>query len=1309
MASLSICILFRRDVPALQACVDSVRDQGCEVVVIDTGESGERPVVEGGVPVVRPPWDGDEGRLRQRAATVVRGSHILYLDATERLAAGAIDVVLEHLTEDPVGLRIPVVEADSTSPNCGTVVEGAGRLGEPALELRVLSRAACRTWRGVRQPRADVDDGGIYMAPAWVVSTALIRGTGDPGTLDEAWIRASVASPGDPVVLAGAARRMVDRGRVDDAQDLADRALALACPGEGLLEATVVSALCALHRGRPQAAVALLDAARYEGLDHPDLDLLTGLAGLELDTADSLEMAERHLRASLEKDGQHFEIRPLPGATSSAARVGLATTALAAGRIDVAAEAVEAMVPATRRSVPGRLLGAEAALDAGEPEAALRLLVDRLEHCGADGWILAAESAAAVGRTGDALAFVDRAEERVGEGLVAPHRARRLRRVRAELAAGAVRDRLAGGAKPLPDVADPRLKGEQMAQQGEPEAAHALLIEALRRAPADVVAWTDLGVVFHEAGAADPAALALRMAVELEPERADLRAQLAAVSWTGGHLTDAAVQAREALSREELPDARALLAAMDVEGESRATVAVISPTGAASSWVPLVRLARCRPALPHPDLLQALSVEPRAARLAWLDAAAPGLVLLDDHPDAEGWVEACARQGRVVRWIGQGPAPRGIEACPDDLLAVLASASRRRPVARPQMSVVIHFRQDRAAVEALLDRLALQDLPPSMMEVVLVDSGLGPPLRRMDLGDRPWPLRVVRTAIPGSAAARNAGIDQARGKIVWFLDDDARPALDAARGHLVGQLTADGPTALVGEMRLLERHRLTVWDHLLDTSDLGRGRPTLPLGASLPWRAFGISNTSIPRGCLQGVGGFEVGTFPDDTFEGIELGYRLSERGVALVARGDLHCGRDRREPVRSWADRAEALGRAHVALHRLHGEAVATLDLTDQNRPRGMVLDALRSMVELGAARVDQAQRALRRLGATKLPADPEQRRALVERARRLAEVVGNAAHQRGLVAACSMLHDPTPLALAPTTVIVAHDPAQDGADAGLELMIEGLRRHTAGPVEVVIAHRGAAGPRLSSWSDVVRVEQPAAATPAELWAAGLTRATGETLFFCDDHALFTPDWRPGLIRHLEAWPDIGMVSALGARARSDLDRVAPQFATERAGQHAWPARPPLARTMVRRALLRTVGGPDPHMGALAGLDWSLRARIAGFRVRLAGDVLIGATADRQAPTTADLRTFRARYRTIAMTRNQVRAIADETAFDARVHVVPAGVGLEHDPVLLHPVSESTLLPQPDVNREEQADAATIGPVLPSDLLIEEVWAVAS
>lgn len=76
-----------------------------------------------------------------------------------------------------------------------------------------------------------------------------------------------------------------------------------------------------------------------------------------------------------------------------------------------------------------------------------------------------------------------------------------------------------------------------------------------------------------------------------------------------------------------------------------------------------------------------------------------------------------------------------------------------------------------AAIRSLLD----QTFPP--LEIVVVDDGSGDATAEIAsaFGD---PVRVIRQANGGTAAARNRGISEARGDVVCFLDADDRYAPD---------------------------------------------------------------------------------------------------------------------------------------------------------------------------------------------------------------------------------------------------------------------------------------------------------------------------------------------------------------------------------------------------------------------------------------------------------------------------------------------------------------------------------------------------
>src|SRR4051794_4754179 len=116
----------------------------------------------------------------------------------------------------------------------------------------------------------------------------------------------------------------------------------------------------------------------------------------------------------------------------------------------------------------------------------------------------------------------------------------------------------------------------------------------------------------------------------------------------------------------------------------------------------------------------------------------------------------------------------------------------------PNISVIIPTRERWAALERTLHALAAQEFDGSF-EVVVVDNGSadGSLEKLTELatgGQLPFPLTPVPEPVPGAAAARNRGLEQAKGDLVVFIGDDTRPARpDFLAGHLREHQTSPGP------------------------------------------------------------------------------------------------------------------------------------------------------------------------------------------------------------------------------------------------------------------------------------------------------------------------------------------------------------------------------------------------------------------------------------------------------------------------------------------------------------------------------------
>jgi glycosyltransferase involved in cell wall biosynthesis len=95
---------------------------------------------------------------------------------------------------------------------------------------------------------------------------------------------------------------------------------------------------------------------------------------------------------------------------------------------------------------------------------------------------------------------------------------------------------------------------------------------------------------------------------------------------------------------------------------------------------------------------------------------------------------------------------------------------------QPRLTVVIPTRDRPHALLTLLRRLAQQTLPLNDFEVVVVDDASDPPVDRHSTVDHPFRAKLLRQPVQsGSHESRWAGVREASGQRILFLDDDVVP------------------------------------------------------------------------------------------------------------------------------------------------------------------------------------------------------------------------------------------------------------------------------------------------------------------------------------------------------------------------------------------------------------------------------------------------------------------------------------------------------------------------------------------------------
>lgn len=204
-------------------------------------------------------------------------------------------------------------------------------------------------------------------------------------------------------------------------------------------------------------------------------------------------------------------------------------------------------------------------------------------------------------------------------------------------------------------------------------------------------------------------------------------------------------------------------------------------------------------------------------------------------------------------------------------------------MASPHLSVVIPTHNRKAILKRCLEALATQTLPPAEFEVIVVDDGStdGTPAALAEWErSLPYTLRPLAQPNEGPAAARNYGLEAARGTWTLFLGDDilATPVLLAE--HLAWH-TSDPAEALavLGFVTWDPALRITPLMRWLEATGIQFAYHTMQHGEPVPPATLYSCNVSFSSDYLRGHGGFDE-SFRRAAWEDSELQYRLDKHGL---------------------------------------------------------------------------------------------------------------------------------------------------------------------------------------------------------------------------------------------------------------------------------------------------------------------------------------------------------------------------------------------------------------------------------------------
>ncbi|MEV0997760.1 glycosyltransferase [Nonomuraea sp. NPDC050202] len=205
---------------------------------------------------------------------------------------------------------------------------------------------------------------------------------------------------------------------------------------------------------------------------------------------------------------------------------------------------------------------------------------------------------------------------------------------------------------------------------------------------------------------------------------------------------------------------------------------------------------------------------------------------------------------------------------------------------RLTVSVVIPAYGGQDKLDLVLAALARQTYPAELTEILVVDNGSSPPLR-LPAGTA---ARLIVCDRPGRASARNAGLAQATGDVIHWLDSDVVLTPGAIEAHMrwhhaapylvvtgyirftSADLPAELPGDLAGHFEPAEPHAWIV--DLVERTDGLTDNPQRPFSLHVG------GATSVNARLIEAAGPMdEELILGQDT----EMGYRLGQAGAVFV------------------------------------------------------------------------------------------------------------------------------------------------------------------------------------------------------------------------------------------------------------------------------------------------------------------------------------------------------------------------------------------------------------------------------------------
>lgn len=446
MTRVSLCMIVRNEERLLPECLESVRGIVDEIVIVDTGSRDCTMAIARahGAILAHHSWNNNFADARNVALANSSGDWILLLDADERLAPGAGDVILEAIRQDNLDCGLlPLHNALRFDASQAEILSGKYRKNEPFALPRLFRRTEDLRWRGaIHEGVVEwITHSGrrIGFIPAPIIhlgSVPELRQARGKWARNVELLQQRLAQ--EPDYVAGytyLAAEHLNQGEIPQSRLVLEQgwaALLRVSLGTGPLPAIVtlasLRAQLQLVEGQYDQALATLETASRMTRWHPNLSwiearvLVTRAIFERKPDIKDLERALGLLQRCLEARSEAYLEEPFPGVFDYASHKEMGQACLMLERPEQALthfNAVLALQPEDPTSRYGR---AEALLQMGRPRDALTEVEPLLKDGSSDGWLIAAMATYCLGFNQDISLFLRQARDRRARGLVLPRR-----------------------------------------------------------------------------------------------------------------------------------------------------------------------------------------------------------------------------------------------------------------------------------------------------------------------------------------------------------------------------------------------------------------------------------------------------------------------------------------------------------------------------------------------------------------------------------------------------------------------------------------------------------------------------------------------------------------------------------------------------------------------------------------------------------------------------------------------------------------------------------------------------------------------